>query len=538
MATAAVSRQAADDLIGARLARESLKDFVQEAWHVVEPATPFSDNWHLDAICEHLEAVTDGQIRNLLINMPPRCAKSTIVAVMWPMWVWIAHPDRRWLFSSYALSLAIRDSVKCRRLIESPWYQRHFGASFTLADDQNAKSRFENDHRGSRLALSVGSGVTGEGGDVICVDDPHNVKYADSALIREATLEWWDQAMSTRLNNPKTGAKVIVMQRVHDGDLSGHVLQQGGYEHLVLPMEYEPSRAHVTSIGWSDPRHDESELLWPTRIGENEVANLKRTLGTYGYAGQCQQRPAPREGGFLKREWLGLRYRSVEALTPTLTRVVQSVDSAFKQGVSTDYSVIATWGVVASGPQAGYHLLSVWRARVAYPELIRAVKDQHAAALARGWNVNAILVEDKGSGQSAIQTLRAETHLPIIGVPAMGSKEARFDDVTPLFEAGRVWLPESAAWLDAWMDEHLNFPRAEHDDQVDTTSYALAYLRDKGQWLDHIRQRASLRQHAIAAQRGATGNATLAHPGATGTPSEQPATTPATPAPDGFSWPW
>jgi len=153
----------------AERARRHLKAFVQEAWHVVEPATPFSDNWHLDAICEHLEAVTDRRIRNLLINMPPRCAKSTIVAVMWPVWVWIAKPETQWLYSSYASDLAIRDSVKCRRLIASPWYQRHFGASFQLADDQNAKSRYDNDRSGYRLARSVNSGVTGEGGDVVVV---------------------------------------------------------------------------------------------------------------------------------------------------------------------------------------------------------------------------------------------------------------------------------------------------------------------------------------------------------------------------------
>lgn len=541
-----VSRQAAREAIDAQLARLSLHDFVRQAWHVIEPATPFSDNWHIQGICEHLEAVTRGDIRNLLINMPPRCAKSTIVSVMWPCWVWIQHPDRRWMFSSYALSLAIRDSVKCRRLIESPWYQRHFGDAFQLADDQNAKSRFENDRRGYRLAMSVGSGVTGEGGDAVVVDDPHNVKTADSEAIREATLEWWDQAMSTRLNNPKTGAKVIVMQRVHDGDLSGHVLQQGGYEHLMLPMEYEPSQAHVTAIGWTDPRREDGELLWPSRIGPTEVATLKRTLGPYGYAGQCQQRPTPREGGFLKREWLGQRYRAVAPLT----RLIQAVDSAFKAGVSTDYSVIATWGASETPGAQGYHLLHVWRERVAYPELIRAIKDQHAAASSRfGRAVEAILVEDKGSGQSAIQTLRAETKLPIIGVPAVGSKEARFDDVTPLFQSGRIWLPDDsllAPWLDDWIDEHIHFPRGAHDDTVDTSAYALAYLRDRGNHLAGLQRRADLRRDALRAAQLGLPTTSLAHPGQSSeTPAAADATdgtetpTPAAaPTSDGFAWPW
>ena len=259
------------DDIDRELASRSLREFIRQAWSTVEPATEFVPGWHLDAICDHLEAVTRGGLRNLVINIPPRHMKSLAVAVFWPCWEWISWPERRWLFSSYAASLSIRDSLKCRRLIESPWYQANWGDRFQLTSDQNAKQRFENNKSGYRLATSVGGAATGEGGDRIVVDDPHNVGEAESDLVRRAALDWWDQVMSTRLNDPKTGAKVIVMQRVHEADLTGHVLEQGGYELLCLPAEWEEGSTRVTSIGWSDPR---------SRTGRVALAGALRTGGT------------------------------------------------------------------------------------------------------------------------------------------------------------------------------------------------------------------------------------------------------------------
>jgi hypothetical protein len=224
------------------LATRRLSEFIRQAWHVVEPGTPFVPGWHLDAICEHLEAISRGDIRNLLITIPPRHMKSLAVSVFWPCWEWIRWPQRRWLYASYAESLSIRDSLRCRRLIQSPWYQSCFGDRFKLTEDQNEKHRFENDHSGCRIASSVGGSNTGEGGDRIVCDDPHNVQEGESEVIRRNACDWWDRVMSTRLNDPKTGAKVIIMQRVHETDLAGHVLEQGGYEHLCLPAEYEVVR--------------------------------------------------------------------------------------------------------------------------------------------------------------------------------------------------------------------------------------------------------------------------------------------------------
>jgi len=243
-------------------ATRHLKDFIRQAWPVIEPSTPFVPGWHLDAICEHLEAVTAGQIRNLLITIPPRHMKSLAVSVFWPCWEWIRWPQRRWLFASYADSLSIRDSVRCRRLIQSPWYQSLFGDRFALTEDQNEKHRYDNDRSGCRIASSVGGSNTGEGGDRIVCDDPHNIHEAESDVIRKNACDWWDKVMSTRFHDPKTVAKLIIMQRVHYSDLAGHVLEQGGYDHLCLPAEYEGVQ-RTTIIGWTDPRHDSGELLWP-----------------------------------------------------------------------------------------------------------------------------------------------------------------------------------------------------------------------------------------------------------------------------------
>jgi hypothetical protein len=222
-----------------RRAEGSLYEFLKQAWHVLEPGTTYVDGWHIKAISDHLEAVTDGRIRKLLINIPPRHMKSLTVAVMWPCWVWIHKPGMRWIFCSYAQRLATRDSLKRRRLIQSPWYQGNWGHRFRLTGDQNEKARFENTATGYCLATSVGGANTGEGADVIVCDDPHNVRDRQSEVMLDKTITWWDEVMSTRLNNPNTGARVIVMQRLHERDLSGHVLQKGGWDHLCLPAWYE-----------------------------------------------------------------------------------------------------------------------------------------------------------------------------------------------------------------------------------------------------------------------------------------------------------
>jgi len=822
----------------AELARRDLAAFVRQAWHIVEPATPYVHGRHIEVMCEHLMAVTDGEIRNLLITVPPRHMKSTCVAVMWPMWTWIDTPHVRWMFASYALSLSIRDNRKCRQIIDSPWYQRNFGWSFSLQPDQNAKGRFENSRMGYRLAVSTDSAATGEGGDIVvclsgdtkiqtdqgelaiqaivdrqlpvnvlsynhalslaeykpieaygcnlggacvqvtcangtiirctathpiyvhgkgyiqakdiwvgdtvyesnlssvrqgvqssaspscpqyqghrmfsqmswCVatgtkqlsvsrcagrtsvsgvwknilsgarrcqttqssnmlnsmsvkgiswreasqasaknpysmwsvrqrytnlskrywqaqvlfqrvcqyctshlyswrtqwqlcrwwmentatsiqqgiqtysqsgaqtrwipvydlpqntgrewkspgrtsyrlqqgqrclgqlditlpimsqpdteqgqrttgleavsvvavtpieplstvynlrvkdnhnyfangilthncDDPHNAKEAESDVQRQTVLDWWDRTMSTRLNNPKTGARVIVMQRLHQKDLAGHVLEQGDYVHLNLPAEYEePTSKRYTSIGWRDWRTREGELLWPERVGPTEIEKAKRTLGPVGYAGQYQQRPVPAGGAIFKQEWIR-RYRAegeyIALETPAGDvhyalrdcRRIGTIDLAISQRTTADYTVIATWLIT---PQNDLLLWEVIRDRMDNPKQQESIKAAHAR-----WRYESIHVEGVAYQLALVQQL-LPLGIPVTPFYPVADKVSRASTAAIFYAGGKVYHPKWAAWLEDFEQELLMFPKAAHDDQVDTDSMACALLFDGG----------------------------------------------------------
>lgn len=476
--------------IQAERGRRSLAAFIKAAWPVLEPSTPYVHGYHIDVIAEHLEAVSNLQIRNLVINMPPRFAKSLLVSVSWFCWTWINDPGTRWLYSSYGANLATRDSIKCRRVIESPWYKRHYGESFKLAGDQNEKRRFENDQMGYRIATSVGGIGTGEGGDFIICDDPHNVAEAESDAIRTATLEWWSGTMTTRGNNPASVRKVIVMQRVHEGDLSGYLLAQGGYDHLCLPMEYEEvEKKYVTKIGWSDPRTKAGELLWPERFTTKEVEQLKLELGSSTkIAGQLQQNPAPAGGAIFKEFWW--RYWKPagpewDHLQPVLCKgadgetliecplvtlptefdeVAQSWDLSFKD---TDKSDFVAGGVYAR-KQANIYMLDLSYAKRDFVDTVKAIRE-----VTEKWPQTLIkLVEDKANGPAVISMLQAE--IPgMIPVEPDGDKTARAYSVTPIVEAGNFYLPHPGlpphlnGWLRGFKHEAETFPKAVHDDRVD-----------------------------------------------------------------------
>jgi predicted phage terminase large subunit-like protein len=447
----------------------ALPDFICEAWHVVEPGTPYVPGWHLDAIAEHLTAVTQGEIRNLIINIPPRHMKSLSVCVFWPCWEWTTNPYIRWLFSSYSDRLATRDSLKCRRLIQSPWYQERWGSVFRLTGDQNEKTRFENDQAGYRLATGVGGAATGEGGDRLVVDDPIKAKDADSEAVRTSANTWWDETMSTRGNDPKTVAKVIIMQRLHEDDLTGHVLakmREGGeqYEHLCLPAEYEP-RTYTSGIGWSDPRTEDGALLWPARFGVTELVTLKKNLGSYGASGQLQQTPVPRGGGMIKRAW----WRYYRVRPSRFDQVVDSWDMTFKDTTASDYVSGQKWGRVG----ADVYLLARVHDRMDFPTAQQAVKTLAALPPI----APAKLVEDKANGSAIIASLRSIV-AGLIPVEPMGSKQARAAAVSPFIEAGNAYLPdpEIAPWIEEFIAECAAFPLGAYDDDVDAMSQALARL--------------------------------------------------------------
>jgi predicted phage terminase large subunit-like protein len=447
------------------LCRLSLAAFARRAWPLLEPATELKWGWALDAICQHLEAVTHGDIRRLLMNVPPGSMKSLLTGVIWPAWEWgpCAMPSMRYLGTAHKQELAVRDSTKCRRLIQSRWYQHLWPVKLT--GDQNAKTKFENSATGFREAMAFTS-LTGSRADRVILDDPHSVDDANSELKLAKGVETFREALPSRVNNEKS-AIVCVMQRLHENDVSAVALELG-YEHLLIPMRFEQDRRCTTRIGWSDPRTQDGELMFPERFSEEQVQELELSLGSYAAAGQLQQRPAPLGGGIFKAGWWG----EYDAAAPHIfRRIIHSWDTAFKTKASNDYSVRTIWGET----ERGYYLLDVFKQRVEFPELKRIVTSYPAHL-----KPHAILIEDKASGQSLLQELRRATSLPLVPIKVDTDKVARAYAVTPLIEAGRVFLPKSAEWLADYVSSLASFPNGAHDDDVDSTTQALGYLSRGG----------------------------------------------------------
>ncbi|MEW6378077.1 MAG: phage terminase large subunit [bacterium] len=451
-------------------AEKSLRSFIEAAWPVVEPGRSFVDNWHIDSICNHLEAVARGEIRRLVINVPYRTSKSTIVSVMWPVWVWLQDPTKRFLTGSHKDALATRDCLKSRRIIDSQWFKTGWADRFRFTTDQNQKTRYENNRTGCRVAFGMTSGVTGEGGDILIIDDPHNAKKAMfSDTERQNTLDTFDQELFTRLNDPKKSAIVIIMQRLHEDDLTGHVLKDGGWEHLCFPMEFEPDRRCVTCLGVQDPREVEGELLWPARFDRDWLDQQKKVLGTFGTAGQLQQNPVPSKGGLVRLDWFRT-YRAIPSRDQWI-EVLQCWDTAQKADELLNCPwVCGTW----VRTKTGYYLVDVFREWLTYPLGKRMVK-----ALAEKFNPQVILIEDKSTGSSLLQDLPLETALPLIPFAPESDKITRLAIESPAIEAGNVWLPDSAPWLSDFLQEIGHFPLGATMDQADMLSMALKYFRTR-----------------------------------------------------------
>jgi predicted phage terminase large subunit-like protein len=475
------------DDVRAEKARRRLSEFVRQAWPSLEPAIPYIHGWHIDAVCEHLEAITNGQLRNLIINMPPGHMKSLLVSVCWPVWWWLRAPHKRFLFASYGEHLSIRDSVRCRRLIESPWFQENYGHIFGLTGDQNSKLKFDTDKTGYRIATSTGGRGTGERADVIAADDPHNVIESESDAVRQGVLDWWDGSMSTRDNDPKTCARLVIMQRVHEKDLSGHLLAYGGYEHLCLPAEYEPGRRSVTVLGNYEKRTEAGELLHPERFGRSEIEAMKVPLARFinGVAGQLQQRPAPSEGGLVKRVWWrywqpeGMDLGPVEVegvkidpvtLPDEFERQFDSWDATFKDAKDSDYVVGGEWARVG----ADIYLLDRVRDRMDFTKTLSAVRSMRY----RWKRSTATLIEDTANGPAIVNTLQHEI-MGVLPVKVKGSKDARLQSVLPIIAAGNVHLPhpDLYPWVREYIDWMAVFPNGEFDDDVDMTSQALQAMQ-------------------------------------------------------------
>lgn len=463
----------------------SLYQFVKEAWPIIEPGTPFVDGFHIEAICLHLEMVTQRKIKRLLVNMPPRHAKSTIISVLWRVWSWLVDPSHKWLCASYALSLSIRDNRKCRLLIESPWFQHKYGKLFRLSDDQNVKIKFENNRRGVSQAVSVGSSTTGEGADTLLIDDPHAIDDKTSDVKREGALEWFRDTWSTRLNNPKTGAMVVVGQRVHDEDVSGYILSgETGEEwvHLNLPAEYEPEHHCATHIDshlfWEDWRTREGELLWPEQFPQHVIQVAKRKHGSIGYASLFQQRPMPSEGGQFKAQWFRYfieetnyyelqRPEGIKRVKREQCQLFMTADLAISEKQTADYTVLCVWAIT---PDRELLLLNRLRDRLDNPSQQKAVIAYYHRYLPAY-----IQIESVAYQLSLVQQLRVQG-LPVKEYRPVKDKVARATSASVYYEAGQVYHPRGASWLQEWEDELLVFPKGKHDDQVDCCSQACEQL--------------------------------------------------------------
>lgn len=446
------------------LTRRKLSNFVRLAFPLVEPGERYQHGWHIDAICEHLEAVSRGQIKRLVVNIPPGHAKSGLACVLWPAWAWTAIPEIRWMFGSYAETLSMRDSLKTRSLVTSDWYQERW--PLALAAAQDTKAEFWNTRGGFRIATSVGGSVTGKHAHVQVCDDPIKASDAHSTAARETAIVWWDQAMSTRLL--PGGARVVIMQRLHEQDLTGHILQAGGYEHLCLPEAFEPSRVIKTSLGTPDRRTQEGDLLWPERFGAELHAQRKRELGLYGAAGQLQQRPSPIEGGFLKRAW----WRRYTTLPDSLTFRFDSWDMSFKGGAHNDF--VCGFKFAAQG--ANLYVLDCIHRQLDFvqtrAEVLR-LRNSHAPA------PFAVLVEDTANGPAIIASLKDQVP-GLVPIKPEGGKESRAHAASPTIEAGNVFLPEGAPWAEELIEESAAFPNGAHDDMVDALTQAIFWYRNSG----------------------------------------------------------
>ena len=498
----------------------SLANFIRKAWHVVEPGQPYVDNWHIGLICAHLEAITDGHVlddgspyNRLLINVPPGTMKSMIVNIFWPAWEWGPKnmPHMRYICAAHQQGLAIRDSTKMRRLVVSEWYQEHWGDRVKLTGDQNAKTKFENTATGFREALAAGS-ITGSRGDRVLIDDPHSVESANSDAMRATTLEWFTEAVPTRLNNPKTSAIVIIMQRLHEEDVSGVVLDRKGfkgvYDHICLPMRFEAWRTGIeTKLGYADPREEEGELLFPARFPAEVVDRDEAAMGPYAVASQHQQTPTPRGGGVIKDQWWQLWE---QPHFPALDFVVASLDTAYSSKAEErgDFSAITVWGVFTGDPDSkttrnvdrygrtfegsvttSYYapeldaiprviLMHAWAERLELHELVQKV-----AKDCKMLKVDKLLIENKAAGHSVAQEIRRLFNHENFAVqmydPKSVDKLGRLYSVQHLFAEGMIYAP-GTQWAEQVIRQVSVFPRGKHDDLVDTVSMGLRHLRDIG----------------------------------------------------------
>lgn len=482
--------------------RGGLIEFVRYFWHVLEPVTPLVEGWPLEAICDHLEAVTFGEVTRLLINVPPGFMKSLLTNVFWPAWEAgpMSMPHLRYVTFSYAASLTERDNGRFRDLLRSPELKELWGHRFKLTEE--GKVKVANNKTGWKLASSVGGVATGERGDRVLLDDPHSVKEAESDVVRAETVRWFRESMSNRLNDMEKSAVIIIMQRVHEDDVSGAILAANmGYTHLMIPMLSELDRRCATDIGWEDPRDVDGELAWPDRFPPSVVESMKRDLGPYAFTGQYQQSPVPRGGGIFLREWWQL-WDSPDGKFPVFDMLLASLDSAFTEKEQNDPSGMTVWGLFSDRTTGRNRIMLVhaWRKHLQFsgpripmePGESQALYRQRTmstwgliewvADTCRRFKVDKLLIEAKASGISAAQELRnryTREDWSVQLCQVSGDKVARALGVQATFAQLLVYAPDRD-WAEMTIDEMAVFPKGKYKDLTDSATMAVKYLRDTG----------------------------------------------------------
>lgn len=463
--------------VEAVLYKRSLRHFVRGIWPDLQTGTDLSAGWYIDAICDHLEAVRDGSIRRLVINLLARSAKSTIASVLFPAWVWLSKPDRRFLTATYDQALTLRDSWAARQVIMSRLYQRvlndpFVGERWRLVGDQNEKGFYVNDRGGQRTATQVGAG-TGKGAHISVIDDPVSIDGARSDAVNAEAVQWLFTTLWTRQDDPKTSAIVIVQHRLRPDDPSGEALRRDlGFEHLNLPLEYDPAeRKRATVIGWEDPRTVHGESLNDERWPQPVIDELKESLGQ-DYQAICNQRPTKGGASPIKEPWIK-RWGTL----PTKLELVQSWDTSFKgldptqlrKGVKRSRTAGMLWGFTET--QA--FLLDCVCEHMDFIEQGLAIKE-----MVRKWpKTTDIYVEEEANGAALITSLGLELRR-LIGVnpTRKGSKYVRLTAVSPFFRAGNVLLPpdDFAPWVAGFVLRLTNYPTIDFDDEIDATSQVLS----------------------------------------------------------------
>ena len=464
------SVSAAEELLTRRNVRKHLHPFVVRAFATVNPGTEFMDNWHIQYICECIEAAYfNSESRNIIINIPPRNLKSIICTVAFPAWLLGRDPSEQIMAASYSSKLSTKHSVDCRLIMESDWYRAAFPGT-KIARDQNEKSKYQTTKRGHRIATSVGGTATGEGGNVLLLDDPMNPQEALSDTERDGVNTWIDHTWSSRMNS-KDGMSLIIMQRLHEDDPTGHVMAENlGYEHIVIPQEATTETRLITfPISKIKLKREEGELLHEDRFDRKFIEMQKRKLGSYGYAGQYQQNPVPAGGGMFKYHW----WQYYDSLPIVPDEVIQSWDMTFKKTEDGSFVVGQVW--LRKG--ANKYLVDQVRDRMDFPETVREftrLTNRYPEALRK-------LVEDKANGCAIIDSLK-EKISGIIPVGVEESKPARAAAYAVEVEAGNIYLPnptiypEKKRMVEEFVEEHSRCPKGKYWDQIDSASQAVKHM--------------------------------------------------------------